>query len=86
MPSNALRHQQLQRIAAQQNVANRLLTASNQDTIKTQVTHALRDLDEAMRVLSERAHASQSTLQSADLLIETAEWRLTTVEHTLKGC
>ena len=86
MPSNTLRHQQLRRIADQQRIANRLLTASNHDTIKTQVTHALRDLDEAIRLLCERAQTSHSILQTADLLIETAEWRLTTVDNELKGC
>jgi hypothetical protein len=84
MPSDTVRHQQLRRIADQQSVATRLLTAAKQDTIKTQVTHALRDLDEAIRLLCERAHTSHSILQTADLLIETAEWRLTTVDNALK--
>jgi len=35
-------------------------------------------------LLCERAHTSHSILQTADLLIETAEWRLTTVDNALK--
>ena len=85
MPSDTVRHQQLRRIADQQIVANRLLTAAKHDEIKSQVNHALGDLDEAVRLLNERAHTTHSILQTADLLIETAELRLTTVDDALKA-
>src|SRR2546428_13008113 len=60
-------------------MAGRLLTAARHWSIKTQVMHARCDLDEAVKLLNERAYTSRSILQIAALLIETAEWRLIAV-------
>ena len=84
-PSATVRDQQLRRIADQQIVADRLLSAAKHDTMKTLVTHALSDLDEAIKLLQQQPYTTHSLLQIADLLIETAEWRLITVDNALRA-
>ena len=83
MTASTLRDQLSQRIADQLAVADRLLSSARDDE-RTQIRLAVHDLNEASGLLNQQpAGPAQSLLQIVDLLVETAEWRLTTVDKSM---
>jgi hypothetical protein len=84
MTASTLRDQLSQRIADQLAVADRLLSSARDDE-RTQIRLAVHDLNEASGLLNQQPTGpAQSLLQIVDLLVETAEWRLTMVDKSMK--
>lgn len=84
MTTDTPREHQLRRITDQRTTTERLLAVAKDNAMRAQVTLAMQDIDEADRLLNvPTSQITSSILQTVDLLLETAGWRLTTVAIAL---